>query len=176
MGTINYYTSDYITLGVKPYDYFDFENDQDFLDYAEEVLGADYSESDFDALVYDTIDIYYTDDRDNVESILDKYNFYYYHVVIEYGYYEGFTIDIENNFGVAYNDYLEKREAQKEVTQIKKFLIECAGCGLVACYPGWCTGYADYKGTLAEINKAIKSMHEEVKATPTWRQYENSCA
>lgn len=27
-------------------------------------------------------------------------------------------------------------------------------------------------GTLQRINEAIKEMREEVKATPTWRQYE----
>lgn len=31
MGAINYFTSDYITLGVHPYDRFDMENDVDFM-------------------------------------------------------------------------------------------------------------------------------------------------
>lgn len=32
MGAINYFTSDYITLGVRPYDRFDMENDIDFME------------------------------------------------------------------------------------------------------------------------------------------------
>lgn len=176
MGTINYFTSDYVTLGLKPYDYDDFANDQDFREYAKEQLGPDYDDDDFDKLVYDTMFFYSLDDYDNVERILDTYDFYYFHVVIKNGYYYGFTIDIENNFGVAFDDYLDRREAQKEVTQLKKFLLDCANVGLVACYPYWCTDYADYETTVAEIKEAIKAIREEVKATPTWTQYTRSCA
>ena len=43
---------------------------------------------------------------------------------------------------------------------------------LVVCYPGWCTGYEDYKGTCKVIVAAIKGMRDEVKITPTWTQYE----
>ena len=32
MGAINYFTSDYITMGLKPYDASDFENDHDFME------------------------------------------------------------------------------------------------------------------------------------------------
>lgn len=32
MGAINYFTSDYITMGFKPYDTYDFENDPDFME------------------------------------------------------------------------------------------------------------------------------------------------
>ena len=33
------------------------------------------------------------------------------------------------------------------------------------CYPGWCTGYEDYKGTCKAIVAAIKGIRDEVKIT-----------
>ena len=33
MGTINYATSNYITIGLKPYDYEDFEDENGNIDY-----------------------------------------------------------------------------------------------------------------------------------------------
>lgn len=92
----------------------------------------------------------------------------------KYGNYEGFTLDIENNFPIAFDGWEDRREANKEITEIKEFLIACAGLGLVECSPGWCTGYNDYKGTIAAIKAAIKNMREEVKRTPTWAQYEKA--
>ena len=118
----------------------------------------------------------YEDDRTNIESILSRYSFYYFHVTIKAGYYEGFSLDIENNFSVAFDGWEDKRAAQKEITSLKQCLLECAGSGLVACYPGWCTGYEDYNGTCKAIAAAIKDMREEVKITPTWLQYERETA
>jgi hypothetical protein len=138
MGTINYKTSDYITLGV---------------------LTNEYSEEDIEFL--------YTEAQD----ILDNYNFYYIHVVICPGYYEGFSIDIELNYPVYYDDTTEKKEALKEVTALKKCLFELANVGLCACTPGWCTGYADYKRTIADIKNATKEIKNDICATPTWRTY-----
>lgn len=36
MGAINYFTSDYITMGLRPYDRSDLENDLDFMEEARE--------------------------------------------------------------------------------------------------------------------------------------------
>ena len=149
MGAINYRTSDYITLGIKPYD----------------------SDEDFEEIAF-----WYEDDFEEVSAILQKYDFWYYHVSIEHGYYEGFSVKISNNFPVAFDNWEDRRLANKEITEISRFLFECANFGLVACFPGWCTGYADYKDTIAAIKEAIKEMREEVKSTPTWRQYERNGA
>lgn len=54
---------------------------------------------------------------------------------------------------------------------VNYFTSDYITMGLVKCSPGWCTGYADYNGTIAAIGEAIKAMRDEVKATPTWRQY-----
>lgn len=170
MGTINYGTSNYVTLGVKPLDPYDLERDADFIEELREGYNLTEDEDTADA-INDYISIVEEDDRENLKSILNKYSFYYFHIAIKSGYYEGYYLDIESNFSVYLEDYAEKLEAQKEITAIKAFLIECAGIGLVSVWPGWCTTYHDYKTTLKHINKAVKEMREEVRNTPTWRRY-----
>lgn len=147
MGAVNYYTSDYITLGAS--DYSEMEPDE-----AREA---------------------YACDMENALHIIGRQGFYYFHVNIKPGYYEGFTIDIENNFPVAFDFWQEKREAQKEITRLRRCLDELAGVGLVQCFPGWCTGYSDYNGTLQGIRQAVREMRQEVRATPTWAQYMKAC-
>lgn len=144
MGTINYYTSDYITIGYNLKD-VDFSLD-------------DFS---FDNLIQD--------DFDNVQAILKDYDFYYFHVTIKPGYYEGFSIDIEFNFNWCFDCWQDRAAAQKEITRLKAFLIECIkkfNCCAVA--PGWCTCYYDYKTTLKKLNDAIKEMRAAVSNTPTF--------
>ncbi len=160
MGAINYKTSDYITLGIRPYDIDDFTDD---------------FEADFD-VISEYISDLYMDDQSNVEEILSKYSFYYYRVKIEPGYYEGFTIDIENNFGICYDSYEDRREAQKEITQLKNMMIELSDIGLVEVWPGWCTTYKNRTETIKAINAAVKDMRNECANIPTWRQYEREAA
>ena len=152
MGTINYYTSDYITLGYNLS--FDYEGEFDTFKEEQEQR---------------YLDIEYT--FEEIETILKKYDFYYYHVTIKPGYYEGFSIDIENNFPLCYDDCYGKNEAQKEITQLKNFLLECLNCGMCVVYPGWCTRYLDYNDSIKKIKNAISEMRLEVKTIPTWYQY-----
>ena len=141
MGAINYKTSDFITLG------YNTNN----IDYEDE-------------LYYLSVN----DEYDEIKILLDKEYFYYFHIVLKPGYYEGFTIDIEHNFSYCYDNYFEKLEALKEVTQIKNFLLYIVkNFNINAVYPGWCTGYADYKKTIEEINAATKEMKYTIKNTPT---------
>lgn len=104
-------------------------------------------------------------------EMLENRRFWYFHITLKPGYYEGFYIDIENNFPVYFDDCTEKRDAQKEITEIKRFLLDCTAAGLVQYFPGWCTGYSTAKETKAAINAAIKEMRQEVQETPTYRQY-----
>ena len=173
MGAVNYYTSDYITIGAPDYSAADFERDPDFMEWAREEI--DENGGDLDTLIYDAIRDGYEADEENARAILNKYGFYYFHVTIKPGYYDGFTIDIENNFPVAFDFLQEKREAQKEITRLRRCLEELAGVGLVKCSPGWCTGYSDYNGTLQGIRQAVHEMREEVRTTPTWAQYMKAC-
>ena len=144
MGTINYSRSDYITMGLKPYDPAAFADENGNIDYKE-------------------MESCYESDQQNAEFIIGKYNFYYFSVTTKPGYYEGFSVDIEFNFPEFFNNCQERAEAQK--------LVELAGVGLVSRRPGWCTGYDDYTGTLKLIRAAIKAMRADVAETPTFRQY-----
>ena len=167
MGTINFKTSDYITLGIKPYDAADLLKDPDFMEFLKE----SGNEENADQAAEETAATYYEADAANYESIAGNYNFYYFHIALKSGYYESIYIDIESNYPVFFDDYEEKREALKEVTKVKEFLTECAGVGFIACFPAWCTCYADRAETLKEIRKAAAEMRESIKATPTYRQW-----
>ena len=170
MGTINYKTSDYITLGIEPLSAYDLERDPGFM---EEITAEveEYGGTIEDA-IYDYIRDTAEEDQANIEYELNKHRFYFYHIKIEPGYYEGFSLDIESNFPIAFNDWQEKREAQKEITEIKQFLLACVDLGLCEVWPGWCTKYQDRPTTIKAINKAVKEMREEARQTPTWSQYE----
>lgn len=174
MGAVNYFTSDYITIGLRPYDSWELEKDSDFMEEirreCEECGGT------IENIINDYIELCYESDYENIKTELQKHDFYYYHVAIKPGYYEGFTLDIENNFPVALDSWEDRKAANKEITEIKQFLIVCAGLGLVQCSPGWCTGYNDYNGTIEAIKTAIKEMRNELKTVPTWAQYERSIA
>ena len=169
MGAINYCTSNYITLGLRPYDRDELTNDPEFMEELQQEV------DEYGGTVEAALDSYinecYSCDYDNIKTELGKHYFYYYHITIKPGYYEGFTLDIENNFPVALDSWADRRDANKEITEIKQFLIDCAGLGLVACAPGWCTGYSDYNGTIQAIKAAIKAMRDELKTIPTWAQY-----
>lgn len=173
MGTVNYFTSDYITMGLRPYDSRELENDSDFMEEMRQEC------EEYGGTVESAIDNYiqscYESDLANIEHELKKHNFYYYHVTIKPGYYEGFTLDIENNYPVALDSWQDRRDANKEITEIKQFLIACAGLGLVKCSPGWCTGYSDYNGTIKAIKAAVKKMRDELRTIPTWTQYNRAC-
>ena len=90
MGTVNYATSDYITIGLKPYDYEDFEDENGNINY-------------------DMMNDYYQDDYNNIEAILNKYDFHYFHVVIKPGYYDVYYIYIENNYSLCYDSWNDKK-------------------------------------------------------------------
>lgn len=173
MGTVNYFTSDYITMGLRLYNSWELENDLEFM---EEIKNeVDEYGGTIENAIADYIEDCYSCDYENIKTELEKHNFHYYHIAIKPGYYEGFTLDIENNYPVALDSWEDRRGANKEITEIKQFLIACAGLGLVQCSPGWCTGYNDYKGTLKAIKAAIKEMRDELRTIPTWAQYNRAC-
>lgn len=146
MGTINYGTSEYITIG--------------YLDYSQQDFDEEYTEND-----------YYFQEEDDlfiVQEVLKKYSFCCFHVVIKDGYYDGFYIDIENNYGSYFDDYHQKQEALREATRLKKFLLEALEYSCCVVYPGWCTAYLKHNDSVKKINEAIKYVKEEIKETPTY--------
>ena len=178
MGAINYGTSDYITMGWRPIDAYELEQDAYFMqclaDEVEECGGLyEDKKKSIEAAMYSYIEDCFECDYTNVEYELEKHNFHYFHITIKSGYYEGFYLDIENNYPVCFDCWEDKRDAQKEITEVKSFLLDCAGLGLVKVSPGWCTAYYDYAETVKAIGEAVKKMRDEVNNTPTWRQLES---
>ena len=202
MGTINYKTSDYITLGYEPLTMEIYETEQK-IENAEKqrkkILDIITSVSpwrrELDHYIYfmeKTVDHYdavidelngekcglelmQENDFLEAEYILKQYDFTYFHVVIEPGYYEGFSVNIENNHGYCYNDYSEKKEALKEVKQVRNFLRDIVhNANLVQVHPGWSTSYETYLTTLQNIDIAIFEMIEEVENTPTYYQLQRA--
>ena len=149
MGAINYGTSKYITIGLKPYNYDDYMTETEDIDY--ELMQMDYET-----------------DRENIEYILDKYNLNFFNVSIKFGYYEGFYLDINANFD--FYNWQDKKDALKEATQLKNMLIECCGVGLCEVHPGWCTAYMPYKESINNIKAAVWHIKEEIKRTETFLQ------
>lgn len=168
MGAINYKTSDYITLGVdlnkiNNYYYSKEYEEECFKEYGKDININDFILEDKDYTILNMLE--------NIQEILENYNFYYFHITIDDGYYEGFSINIENNFQVCFDDYKSKLDAQKEISQIKKCLLNFVNNGLVEVFPGWVTGYNNKENTKKSIKNAIKQMRQEVKNTPTYYTY-----
>ena len=155
MGSINYFTSDYITIGVDLnalHDNIENEFDDDY--------SRDYYISD-----------YINDLYDDVEALLKQYDFYYFNVRVKPGYYEGFSIDIEYNFAYCLDSWRDRRDALKEITDITAFLLKCINdFNLCAVSPGWCTTYYSRNDTIKKLKDAIEEMRDTVKRTPTWLQ------
>lgn len=150
MGAINYGTSEYITIGLKPYNH------------------DDYREEENDEVDYDQMNFDYDCDRENVENVLDRYSFNFFNVSIECGYYEGFYLNIKTNFD--FYNWEDKADALKEATQLKNMLIECCGVGLCEVWPGWCTSYKSYAESIKSIKDAIWQIKQDIKSTETWLQ------
>ncbi len=150
MGTINYKTSKYVTLAIEPVDY-DEEED------------------------WELISEWYADLESEVSDLIDEYEFKYLKVKTVYGYYEGFSIDIEDEFGIdwtgEYWNWEDKADAQKEITRLKGLLYRLLDMGLCVCTPSWCTGYCDPVESRRRIRAGIKEMREECKKADTISKY-----
>lgn len=149
MGTINYMTSDYITLGLRPFDLEDIQEGYD------EKLSDDEL---FEIKSYLECEV-----MEDVKNELKNHSFTWWKVEIEPGYYEGFSVRIESYFDLwMYSS--EKQEANKEVTEIKKLLEKLVNdFGLVSCLPWWCTTYHNKEESLKYIQDAVKEMRLNIK-------------
>lgn len=162
-------------MGIRPTQAADLLADQDFREWIEEEYRFRPEDDTQEAysIAEDVAREYNAEDQAGAERMLeDLAGLTYYHVAVQPGYYEGFSIEIKNNYPVAYDSYEDRAEAQKEITQIKNMLFALADCGLCSVWPGWCTTYRSREETLEDIREAVKEMRQEVRSTPTWRQYD----
>lgn len=169
MGSINYRSSDYITMALNCLSSWDIEHDTDLIEELQSEI--DEYGGTLESAIDDYINTCIEEDQANIEYELKKHSFHYFTISIKQGYYEGFSLFIEFEQNQIY-DYTDKRQAQKEITEIKAFLLSCAGMGLQACFPGWVTSWFDYKDTCKRIKQASKKMRETVSKEKTWLQVE----
>jgi len=149
MGTVNFMTSEYLTLSLEPF------NSDLYLEDGE--------------VNYNLMQIDYDEVHEEVNAEIEKYDFEFFDVSIEYGYYESFSLMIENLFPELFDDWTEKQDAIKEVNNsLKPLLTACAGLGLVNTFPGWCTGYEDKENTLKAIDAAASQMIREIATIPVY--------
>lgn len=142
MGTINYGYNKYFNIGMN--------------------LSHNYDEYDYQCE--------YEYQFEETQHTIDKYNFNFFKIGIENGYYEGFYIWIDFDF-LYFDDWNEKRQMLKEITQLKHLLNELCYNGLVKYSPGWCTTYHTEEETKTAIKKAIRKTKEEIKHFPTYKKY-----
>ena len=99
MGTINYRTGKHITLGLD--DKFIEQMEDDFVEY-------NWIEEFFETF----------------KSIKDEYYFNFFDVKLEYGYYEGFCITVDDNEWAYLDDTEERKEVMQEIRQLQEFLTK----------------------------------------------------
>lgn len=147
MGTINFSTGDFLTLANEDFDPFKYTE-------------TEYEEA-MDDLLYD------------VKAILNRYSFNegYFKVTLEYGYYDGFSVTVDEGDWSYFDDMDEKNLAYKAVRDLQECLTKLAEAGMISCCPGWCTTYKDYKNTLRDIRKACSRVRMYIRKTPTYRTY-----
>lgn len=165
MGTVNYKTSDIITLGLRPYEAQYFELDPDFMEEARKRCEENGC-SIFD-WIEGTINEYTEDDRQTAVDIISEYNFEFFQVSIEPGYYEGFSVYISNDLPGEYWDADERQQALTDAASLGDMLKELVNDAcLVEVWPGWCTAYQDPAHSLTDVRKAIKGLIYDINDTP----------
>lgn len=109
--------------------------------------------------------------HDDARDLIYTYtcDFKYFRVTLEPGYYEGFYVKI--NFDYCYVEYWEKPLILKEVTRLKKLLLELSRIGLVKYSAGWCMGYCSEEETNKAIKEAIKEIKENMQKFPVYKTY-----
>lgn len=171
MGSINYHTSEYITLAVKPLEIEEVLQDPYFFEWADSIVRSWTGSATLEALAVDRIYNDYQDIYNTAKNIIGDYDFERYELHTLPGYEEGYSIDVECCLPGHFDTYQHKKEAQKEVTQVKECLIRLVKeCGFRECFPSWSTSYSDEKDTIKGINEAIKLMRKEIAITETERQ------
>ena len=69
------------------------------------------------------------------------------------------------------DNHKEKLTVLKEITQLKKFLLECCVIGITEYSPGWCMGYYDEETTIQDIKQVTKEIKQKILKYPTYNTY-----
>lgn len=160
MGTINYKTSNIITLGTMPEDF-----DVIQIDYCEE-HGFDPEEVS-DEVVYEIINENELCDEVNANFIIDGCALCFFKLSVEPGYYEGRQIIIEENLPTWDGEFEreeDKKDVLAEIDKLEQLLIELNGIGFAVCHPWWCTTYEEYDKGCESIKNAIAEYKKSVTA------------
>ena len=111
---------------------------------------------------------FYNYELEEIQEELDKNDFYYFNLSINFGYYRGFCLKLENNTKYIYQNSKEKAEVLKELTAIKKVLLELIKKGLLwGCYPSWIYNKLPTAETIKQVNAIIKELKQETKRSYT---------
>lgn len=157
MGTINYQTSEVITLGTAPEDFEYVKND--FCE-ANDVSPDEVN----DSLIYDIISEDTLCQEIEANFLIDNYTFYWFRVNTKPGYYEGVQIIIEHELPEEFEIAGDKKDFLAECDTLQKLLLELHGIGFSVCHPWWCTTYEDYSTGRESIKNAIAELKTRATA------------
>lgn len=157
MGTINYGTSKFITVGLNTWAFED---------------GIDDEGNIVEGSRYDLMD----DIKIMIERLLEDSGIKddsAYTVKIESGYYEGFYINITDEY-LYFDDEEDREEAREQLTAIFDFLNKTVDNGLCVVYPGWVTSYLNYEDSKKALETAYNQAIVECNEKPDYEKYQQT--
>lgn len=163
MGTINYLTSDIITLvhDSNMYDR-DFIRDECILDDSD-ITPDEVTDSDIDFI----IDNFINDQISDLEKYVDfdAPSMEFFKLSVRYGYYEGAQLVIDDATKYGFESTEERADALKEVDTLKSVLLAVCEIGFCACSPSWCMKYYNHDETIQRIDNAINELKNRINNT-----------
>ncbi len=163
MGTINYLTSDIITLvhDSNMYDR-DFIRDECILDDSD-ITPDEVTDSDIDFI----IDNFINDQISELENYIgfEAPAMEFFKLSVKYGYYKGVQLVIEDMTKYGFESVEERADALKEVDTLKSVLLAVHEIGFNACSPSWCTKYYNHDETTQMIDNAINELKNRINNT-----------
>ena len=161
MGTVNYKTSELITIASPAPRYF-----EDYRLGAEEE--ARETGEDVDEIIDRWIEIDEEDAWTAAKDAASRFYGNFYGIKAEPGYYQGTQLYITVNTPDEIDDD-ERAAALEEIGQLEQILLElCRDYDFYETFPGWCTGRSNYAETLEAISRAADEERARIEALPAW--------
>ena len=165
MGTINFLTSDFLTLASAPL------YSEDYSECAEE--RAEETGKSVEAVIDSMMSL----DEENSwiaakEAAAKTARNDFWKLEAAPGYYEGSQVVIHNELPESITDE-ERQTALTEVDGLKVLLIGLVeSANFLETAPGWCPKWSARAETLASVDRAAEEMREAVLAVPAWKEAE----